>query len=358
MSEIKGNTRCELLLDGEKENVCVRSVMAGEKGLYDACLAELMPDENGCIAWTLPADKLPHGPVTVRFLVGKDGTRDVYHLQLYNRGGNRFEEGLISAAKPAFAEGLELCFSDDFEGTLSISAEGNDARYYSHKPGGGDFSIFPFSDMESDVNPFFQKETYLIICADEEKHSSGLISSVRKDGSGFAVKAPCYFECRMLGPNAIGSWPAFWLMTHRIHEGMHTPVDELDTIEAYGLEDLDHQNQNGYYVTSHRWNQDKKETIDPDLFLDMRVFGNRTGWDMAFHTYGTLITEEETVYTCDGEPVFRHPTQPCSQTDPLFFMLNLAVGGNGWPVDISRYGKIALYVDYVRVYGKKENVSQ
>lgn len=32
------------------------------------------------------------------------------------------------------------------------------------------------------------------------------------------------------------------------------------------------------------------------------------------------------------------------------FMLNLAVGGNGWPVDLSRYGIIDLYADYVRVY--------
>ena len=31
-------------------------------------------------------------------------------------------------------------------------------------------------------------------------------------------------------------------------------------------------------------------------------------------------------------------------------MLNLAVGGNGWPVDLSRYGKIDLYADFIRVY--------
>jgi hypothetical protein len=34
-------------------------------------------------------------------------------------------------------------------------------------------------------------------------------------------------------------------------------------------------------------------------------------------------------------------------------MINLATGG-GWPVDLSRYdGTIDMYVDYVRVYGKK-----
>ncbi len=82
----------------------------------------------------------------------------------------------------------------------------------------------------------------------------------------------------------------------------------------------------------------------------MRNLGNRLGWDACFHTYGTLVTESETVYTCDNIPVFRHPTQPVSKEEPFFFMLNLAVGGNGWPVDLSRYGMIDLYADFIRVY--------
>ena len=34
---------------------------------------------------------------------------------------------------------------------------------------------------------------------------------MKNDGSGIKAKAPCYFECRFIGPNAIGTWPAFWL---------------------------------------------------------------------------------------------------------------------------------------------------
>jgi hypothetical protein len=40
-----------------------------------------------------------------------------------------------------------------------------------------------------------------------------LISSLKGDRSGVKVSAPCYFECRFLGRNAPGTWPAFWLMT-------------------------------------------------------------------------------------------------------------------------------------------------
>lgn len=274
-------------------------------------------------------------------------------MQLYNAVGTPFLESAANIPTPPLAEGMHLVFSDDFDRPdLSISTHDTSARYYCHKPDGGDFSQIPFTDAESSANPFSQIDTYLRIRADMSKNSTGLISSIHKDGTGFEVKAPCYFECRMLCPNAIGSWPAFWLLTNRRPPSLRIPTDELDTIEAYGLEDLDHPNQYGYYMTSHRWNQDKHETIDPELYYDMRRVGNGLCWDACFHTYGTLITEEETVYTCDNIPLYRHSTQPISKVDPFFFMLNLAVGGNGWPVDISRYGMIDLYADYIRVYAK------
>lgn len=323
----------------------------GKTDYEDSVLAVITPDTDGLASFDFPAEDYPHGPITVRISGGEGNWRDVCHLQLYNRTGKPFLQGTAEIPTPPLAEGMKLVYLDDFESPdLSISAHDPAARYYCHKPDGGDFSQFPFTDFESPNNPFSQIDTYLRIRANHKTRTTGLISSIRRDGSGFEVKAPCYFECRMLCPNAIGSWPAFWLLTNRRPPSLRTPTDELDTIEAYGLENLDHQNQYGYYVTSHRWNQDKHETIDPESYFDMRKIGNGLVWDACFHTYGTLITETETVYTCDNIPVYRHPTQPISKTDPFFFMLNLAVGGNGWPVDISRYGIIDLYTDYIRVY--------
>ena len=317
----------------------------------DSVVAQVQPDGDGTASFVFPASQYPHGPLTVRICGGEGNIRDVCHLQLYNKAGKPFLEGSASAPVPPFAEGMRLVFLDDFDDPdLSISAYRKDVRYYCHKPGGGDFSQIPFTDFESQANPFSQEDTYLRIRADRLKNSTGLISSTLADGSGFEAAAPCYFECRMLGPNAVGSWPAFWLLTNHAARGNSVPVDELDTIEAYGLENLDHQNQIGYYCTSHRWNQGKAETTDPFAFFDMRTFGNRLNWDACFHTYGTLITEEETVYTCDNIALYRHPTQPVSKVYPFYFMLNLAVGGNGWPVDLSRYGIIDLYADYIRVF--------
>ncbi len=97
-----------------------------------------------------------------------------------------------------------------------------------------------FSGHDSPKNPFAQVDSYLRIRASDKTHSSGLISSMKNDGSGIKVSAPCYFECRFLGPNAIGTWPGFWLMTDYMTDydklKDKTPCDELDIIEAYGGE--------------------------------------------------------------------------------------------------------------------------
>jgi hypothetical protein len=82
----------------------------------------------------------------------------------------------------------------------------------------------------------------------------------------------------------------------------------------------------------------------------MNKLGIPSTWYEAPHTYGCLITEKETTYYCDNIKIGSHATLPMCKERPLFFMINLAVGG-GWPVNLSRYGGMAdMYVDFVRVY--------
>ena len=82
---------------------------------------------------------------------------------------------------------------------------------------------------------------------------------------------------------------------------------------------------------------------------DMKKHGIPSTWYEAMHTYGCKITETETTYYCDNIEMGHHPTLPVSKKEPFFFLINLATSG-GWPVDISRYGKVDMYVDFVRVY--------
>ncbi|NQT85328.1 family 16 glycosylhydrolase, partial [bacterium] len=222
-----------------------------------------------------------------------------------------------------------------------------------------------FTSFDKPNNPFRQVDSYLRIRASETAKSSGLLSSMKNDASGITATAPCYFECRFIGPNAIGTWPAFWLLTDYMTDhlkGIKGPCDELDIIEAYGGEGPGSPNAyDTYMVVPHCWEQGEKgKAIEKKAFagirnpIRMRKLGIPSTWYEAFHTYGCKITETDTIYYCDNIEVGRHPTLPLSKQRRFFFLINLATGG-GWPVDLSRYnGQADMYVDYVRVYqGKK-----
>ena len=98
---------------------------------------------------------------------------------------------------------------------------------------------------------------------------------MKNDGSGIKVSAPCYFECRFIGPNAIGTWPAFWLMTdYMTDKGKlkdKSRCDELDIIEAYGGEGPREPNAfDTYMVTPHCWNQgDAGKELETKAFKGM-----------------------------------------------------------------------------------------
>jgi hypothetical protein len=364
-AEVKGNVRIALACPGFQE-VTVRCWKPGGNFGIDSVVSNVRLDAQGTGSFTFPGDRYPRGPIMVRISGQIDSFKDTCYLQIYNKGGVSWHEGLPEGPPPA-AKGMALVFADDFNGPLSISSTDPKALYYDHKPPSGyqDFSIHTFTGHDSPGNPFAKVDGYLRIRADDKTHSAGLISSMKNDASGVKVSPPCYFECRFLGPNAVGAWPGFWLMTDYMTDyklkGDKTPVDELDIIEAYGGEGPGSPNADDRYMISpHCWNQgDAGKAIEKKAYegmhnpIRMRKFGIPSTWFESPHTYGCKVTEAETTYYCDDIEVGRHDTLPICKERPLFFMINLATGG-GWPVDLSRYdGRADMYVDYVRVYGKR-----
>jgi len=363
-SDVKGDTTVTVAAPGLK-SVLVKCWKQGAGFGSDSTVATVALDAKGNGSFVFPADQYPHGPITVRISGVRGSQTDNCYLQLYNKGGIPWDEGMPK--DPPAAKGMSLVFADDFKGPLSISSTDSKATYYDHKPPGGwqDFSIHTFSSHDSPKNPFSQVDSYLRIRASDKTRSSGLISSMKNDATGVTAKAPCYFECRFLGPNAIGTWPAFWLMTDYMTDhvkGKKVPCDELDIIEAYGGEGPREPNAfDTYMICPHCWDQGEAgKAIEKKAFeglhnpIRMRKFGVPSTWYETFHTYGCKITETDTIYYCDNVEVGRHATLPLSKQRPLFFLIDLATGG-GWPVDLSRYHGLAdMYVDYVRVYqGKK-----
>lgn len=316
---------------------------------------ELAADGSG--AFVFPADEFPHGPITIRIFAHNDGLRDIFELQLYNDGGVRWKEG-APKSKPAAARDLKLVYADDFDGPVSISGDGRNARYAAHKPRGGDFSGWPFATPRADGAPFKQTGTWLRIRAAKDSESpngrTGLIASVSMDGKGFWAKAPAYFEARLIAQSAPGTWPAFWTITQLDRD---QPSDEYDIIEAYGGVGKGHASHPGYHAVSHFWGQKGPNNDLKRGFSALPLItklGGGASWSTTFHTYAVLVGLTDTVYYFDGIEVLRHPTNDTSKKEPHCFLLNYAIGGvSGWPIDLERYGNASdMYIDYVRVYAR------
>ena len=353
----------------------------GEFG-HDAVLANLSVGPNATSRFVFHADDFPHGPTTIRILATDNGRlKDLYELQLYNEGGIAWREGLPDTAPPA-AAGMRLVFADDFDGPLSISSSGRDARYAAHKTGGGDFSGWPFSSPNGENNPFGQRGTWLRIHASKSDGTSGrtgILSSIRSDGTGVCVSAPAYFECRFVAHSAPGTWPAFWTLTRgTIGMSQRNPdyatiaamgTDEHDAVECYGGYGSGNPNHGGRYgVATHFWNQEDslpdwtRETLpngawNPDYiplghWQDTRDYSGGSEWSWTAHDYGVAITETDVVYYLDGVEVHRHPTGAVALAQPSWFLIDYAIGGiSGWPIDLERYGNESdMWVDWVRVY--------
>jgi hypothetical protein len=360
-SDVKDDTVITLSAPGFKTLVA-KCWKQGAGFGSDSTVATIALEAKGNGSFIFPAQAYPHGPVTVRISGEHGAIKDNCYLQLYNKGGVSWNEGMPKDPPPA-AKGMSLLFADDFNGPLSISSTDNKATYYDHKPpfGTQDFSTLRFTGIAETNNPFSQVDSYLRIRASEKAKSSGLISSVKNNATGIMAKAPCYFECRFIGPNAIGTWPAFWLLTDYMTDyvkGLKVPCDELDIIEAYGGEGPHEPNAfDAFMVTPHCWEQGESgRAIEKTAFEGMHnpirthKFGIPSTWYETFHTYGCKITATDTIYYCDNIEVGRHTTLPLSKQQPFFFLVNLATGG-GWPVDLSRYHGLAdMYVDFIRVY--------
>lgn len=331
---------------------------------HNADLApDLKLDGEGNGSFVFHADQFPNGPLNVRIFAKDSGTNQDYcELQLFNEGGEVWNQGVPKTDPPA-AKGMKVVFTDDFDGPLSIAGD-NSGKYWTHW-GGGDGSSWPFSEFDNPLKPFSQVKgqlkNYLRIHASKPSGSNGCTGTLtpcHKDDTGFTAKAPCYFECRLLAQDAKGTWPAFWLTTHG-----GKGCDELDGIEAYGINSKEGGIWSAYHVTSHFWGQPdpawvKDKTKGPDgnpyaahkMVMPMEL-GGHSDWSTTFHNYGVLITPEFTAYYLDDIEVLRHPSGEVSATRPFSFLLNLAIGGGGWNANLERYGNQSdMWVDYVRVY--------
>jgi hypothetical protein len=295
-----------------------------------------------------PADAFPSGPTTLLLTATGQNTVDVAYLQLFNTGGVDWQQGLPGT--PLHAVGMSVVYQDDFTGALSATRTGIGATYASSKPDradGSEFGSAIFADLGGPIDPFaILGWQYLRIRASKtpanyvdpagRQYGGGLLSSLRTDGTGVAVQYG-YFEARMLMPAGQGAWPAFWLLSQNSVSQQLSTTAEVDVVEGYG-----HAPETACR-SNHLWG------VTPEIHATHCALSNSRG-DAAqsFHVYAVKIEPIFTIFYIDDIEVWRQLTTVQAQT-PMYFLVNLALGG-GFPVDLSRYDDhVDLFVDYIRV---------
>jgi hypothetical protein len=263
-----------------------------------------------------------------------------------------------SAGHPA--HGRALVFDEPFD-TLSAGKVGGAAagkRWFTQKPGGGDFGDAAFERIEGSHNPYHLEDGFLRIRAQHDPTyqdpfgykrpwHSGLLATAFYDGSASFSANRGYFEARIMIPRGLGVWPGFWVLSTRHITDVNAPnVVELDILEAYGV-------PSRYHATAHLWNpkRDQAEIITPVTatnYSDRDPKGGDLSWE--FHEYGLDVTGSEYVFYCDGREVARMPAFESAPKDDQFFVLFQLALGSGWPVPVPPGGRHDMWIDYVRVY--------
>ncbi|MDQ0456428.1 family 16 glycosylhydrolase [Rhizobium paknamense] len=247
---------------------------------------------------------------------------------------------------------LTQTFSDDFN---SLSLHGT-AQAGTWDPGfnwfaanGGTLTdnqelqwyINPSYAGTSSVNPFSISDGVLTITAAHASeavqsqiggydYTSGMLTTYSSFSQTYG-----YFEMRADVPDDQGAWPAFWLLPT---SGAWPP--ELDVMEMRG------QDQGNVIVTAHTMETGEKTAIATGISTDTE----------GYHTYGVLWTADKITWYIDDVAVKQIDT-PSDMHQPMYMIVNLAVGGMAGTPNSDFDDGSQLKVDYIRAYSLDEHAA-
>jgi beta-glucanase (GH16 family) len=136
------------------------------------------------------------------------------------------------------------------------------------------------------------------------RYSSGMLQNKRSFSQMYG-----YFEVECRVPAGRGLWPAFWLLPT---SGKWPP--EIDVMEVLGHE------PNRLYFTQH-WQEAGVHKSD-----SIQSWADFTQW----HRLGCLWDKSGLRFYLDGVLAADGGRLPCMVDEPMYMLLDLAVGG-GWP---------------------------
>lgn len=167
-------------------------------------------------------------------------------------------------------------------------------------------------------------------------YTSGLITTGRTDAEGdredrFSFTYG-YVEVRARLPKGAGLWPAIWLLPSD-----HASRPEIDIMEVLGHAP-DVLEMHYHYEVEDR---------DRSLGQDRRV----TDLSAAWHDFAAYWGPEAIIWYLDGKEVWRVDDPEIISNEPMYLIINLAVGGD-WPgpPDEETTFPARFEIDHVRIW--------
>ena len=172
-------------------------------------------------------------------------------------------------------------------------------------------------------------------------YTSGMITTGRYyDESSRAVRFATnkgFFEMRAKLPGGQGIWPAFWLLPTSLKS-----EPEIDIMELLGHRPRVLEMHLQYLDNSGE---------DVNVGHEVKTSDLTKGW----HVYGLEWSSEKIVWYLDGVEMWRFTDRRRIPDEPMYILLNLAVGGN-WPgnPDGTTPFPARMEVDYVRAWKRRQ----
>lgn len=238
----------------------------------------------------------------------------------------------------------DLLFSDEFEGASLDTHKWTTCYWWSDEgcTGEGNKELQwyqPDDVLLSDGTLTLRAQERTISNTDGKTYqwTSGMITTGRSS-SNRALPAKFVFqfgyaEIRAKIPSGQGLWPAFWMLPEN-----HRSRPEIDVMEILG-----HEPDKIYMHFHYNDDNDKRR----------RTNNNWTGPDFSqeWHTFAVDWQPDAIIWYVDGVERARFTDSQYIPKQPMYLLLNLAVGGD-WPgsPDSSTPFPSDYEIDYVRVW--------
>ncbi|MET1025939.1 MAG: family 16 glycosylhydrolase, partial [Dongiaceae bacterium] len=257
--------------------------------------------------------------------------------------------------------GLHLTFDDEFNNlSLNTGTPATAGNTWNTTLSGGERTLKGNNELELYVDPDYKGTSSTALGLNPFSVSNGVAEisarpadpSVQPSLGGYKYTSGVlttkdsfsqtygYFEARIKVPEGQGLWPAFWLLPEN-PPAIGTRPDELDVMEQIGSNTSNISN--GVYGDGHVFNQ------------GTNVDANTSD---GFHTYGMDWTAQTISFYFDGQLTYQVAT-PSDMNQPMYMILNLAVGGNwpGSPNGTTDWANADVLIDYVRAYSHDPNAA-